>query len=102
MIPFQFDGRIQPDMPVMEGILVMGEGNPGALTVLSQLLGGKNADEVTFAEGYTDICRLDEQRIYGSDIWVGYKDVCAEDIKEFRKLIRTGRVRQEINELIAD
>lgn len=63
----------------------MGDGNIGALTVMIQLLklGG---------EGVLAALALDSLGVYGSDIWVMYKDECDEDIRKLiERLLNGGR-----------
>lgn len=57
-----------------EIVVKMCDGNPGACRVLLDLL-----DEPTF-EGVGCILNLDSLEIYGSDIWLAYKDVCGQNI----------------------
>ena len=56
---------------------IMSEGNPGALSVICQIL---QADPL---EGFMTLLNLDDMNIRGSQIWLGYKDHCREDIKLF-------------------
>jgi len=65
---------------VKDLIFIMSEENPGALSVLYKLLENPM--------GITDILHLDDMNIRGSQIWVGYKDHCYEDIEKFRDSIR--------------
>jgi len=76
--------RIQPTDTLQEGIVKMVDGNPGAVTVCVELLkfneriqpeGGKMG-------GMVYILALDEFEIYGSRIWMLFKDVCGEDIRK--------------------
>jgi len=65
---------------VMETIIIMSEGNPGAITVLVQLLEDKE-------KGLFYILRLDDMNIRGTQIWIGYKDYCKQDIENFKTAI---------------
>lgn len=58
-------------------LMVMSEGNPGALSVLFQTAERGCFNEVAF--------NLLEQDIVGSDIWIQYKDIHKEDIEAFCK-----------------
>ena len=53
----------------------MAEGNPGAASVIGKIM--RNPD------GLFALMGLDDMNIRGSQIWVGYKDHCNEDIDEF-------------------
>ena len=54
--------------------ILMCEGNPGALSVIMQLIQSEN----TIA-----LLNLDDMNIRGTQIWIGYKDYCGEDINKF-------------------
>jgi hypothetical protein len=69
---------------VMELMFKMSEGNPGAMSVLMQIL--QNSEDVL------TILDLDDMNIRGSQIWVGFKDYCGEDIDKF---IAAARKRDE-------
>jgi len=57
------------------------EGNPGAATVIAELL------KPEWEDGMMKLLHLDDMNIRGSQIWVGYKDYCGEDINAFREAI---------------
>lgn len=61
---------------VQDIIFKMSEGNPGAITVLAQVL--KKSDS-----GIFQILSLDDMNIRGPQIWVAYKDHCGEDLDKF-------------------
>ena len=65
----------------MDTMVVMSEGNPGALSVLAELM---KSDELAMI----DILHLDDMNIRGWQIWVGYKDHCGEDLSKFRQCIK--------------
>lgn len=63
-------------------ILAMIEGNMGAANVLSQV-GEKHG-----FEGLIDvIADLDDMNIRGTQIWIGYKDYCGEDLESFMESV---------------
>ena len=68
--------RVQLQMSMPEVIFSLTEGNPGAVRVLCELLQGGN--------GIMDLLLCDTKRLYGSQIWVCYKDICGENIERFR------------------
>lgn len=78
-------------------ITKMSEGNPGAITVLMGLL--KGAPENVFL-----VLDLDTLGVYGSRIWMLYKDVCKEDMEIMRSLLfrwQTGKFTEhQINHAI--
>jgi len=80
----------------MQLLLKMSEGNPGAATVLSDMMkGGTN--------GFFAILGLDDMNIRGSQIWVGYKDHCGMDMDRFIQAIknRDAAMVDKINEVCA-
>lgn len=91
------DNRIKdPKTSLADVITTMAEGNPGALSVCMQLCGGDKKDDTTIAEGWMDILRLDDQHVYGSRMWVLYKDVCKQDIEATKKIIRAYKAEEEL------
>ena len=67
----------------------MSQGNPGALTVLVQLLEQTPIiDPDALLKGLGSILALDTLGIRGSEIWILYKDVCGESIIEVLLLLR--------------
>jgi hypothetical protein len=67
---------------VMVMMLKMAEGNPGAITAMSELM-RRGADGGVF-----DILSLDDMNIRGTQIWVGYSDYCGKDIEKFAQCIK--------------
>ena len=55
----------------------MSEGNPGGMTVLMKIF------EADMNAGIMTILGLDDMNIWGSQIWVGYKDHCGENLEKF-------------------
>lgn len=84
--------KINLDMSFMEMIMVMGEGNPGAITVLANMM---KDDPIM---GPLRILHLDHYEIRGSKLWMLYKDCCGQDLeKMYRTLdfLRGGAYSQE-------
>jgi len=63
-------------------IMQMGEGNPGAIRVLMELM---KADQI---DGFMRLLDLDDMNIRGSQVWLGYKDHCGEDMDTFMAAVR--------------
>lgn len=61
----------------------LADGNPGALTVVSKL-------------NWVDLIALDKTMIRSSMIWVGFKDICKEDIKEFKKKLHNNTLQDAV------
>jgi len=74
--------RIEMTDTEIDAFIKMAEGNPGAATVLTDLLNkGGIIDPQLFAGGLGAILLLDTFGIYGSQIWMLYKDVCKGNLK---------------------
>jgi hypothetical protein len=71
--------RINLEMSFLDGIIVMAEGNPGALTAIAELTKlSPKVDPQSYLGMWTPLLSLDGDGIYGSDIWLLYKDVCKQ------------------------
>ncbi len=84
--------KINLDMSFMQMIMVMGEGNPGAITVLANMM---NDDPIM---GPIRILHLDHYEIRGSKLWMLFKDCCGQNLeKMYRTLdfLRGGAYTQE-------
>lgn len=87
--------RLNLGMSLVEAGVVMAEGNPGALTAIRALMEyGTDATVI-------DLAHLDDMEIYGSHIWVGYKDICKFDAELFREKIRDHSIKEELDNLPA-
>ena len=73
--------KITPNMDFMDMMMVMSEGNPGALTVLMQIL---QDDPVV---GFVRILTLDHFDIRGPKVWQLWKDCSGQDKKRFYNTI---------------
>lgn len=82
--------RITLKSTVVDAIVAMSDGNPGALTALSEI--------AKTPMGFIDICHLDDAEIYGSDIWVGYKNVCDYDVEKMIAMARNRTLKKAIEE----
>lgn len=81
--------RIELHHSVLDIVMAMSEGNPGAVTVLTHMIkNGANVDPDDFMGGLGAILGLDSHDIYGSDIWILYKDVCGESLVRVLTLLR--------------
>ena len=85
--------RLNMKMTLGETYTVMAEGNPGAMTAMTELV----KDDPSF--GLIYLAHLDDMEIYGAHIWVGYKDICKFDVDMFRKKILDHSIKDEINDL---
>ena len=76
----------------MDMLLLISEGNPGAATVLAQLMKEDN--------GILLVLGLDDMNIRGTQIWIGFKDYCKNDMKRFAECIlkREAGMIEKINQ----
>jgi hypothetical protein len=72
--------EIDMKMSTMDMLMLMSEGNPGALNVLAQIVRGD-------PNGFITILNLDDMNIRGTQIWVGFKDYCGSDMEKFKTLV---------------
>jgi hypothetical protein len=81
--------RIGMDDTVMDIIVKMSGGNPGAMTVLVRMYKeGGMVDPDDFMGGLGSILGLDTADIYEDRIWMLYKDVCGENLVTMLGLLR--------------
>jgi hypothetical protein len=77
--PRNHQERITLDDNVMSIVMKLSDGNPGAVTVCVQLMSDRN-DPDCFLGPLGNFLSLDTHGIYGSDIWVLFKNVCDQRI----------------------
>lgn len=73
---------IRPDASLIEVVQIMSEGNPGAIRVMVEILRKLLAEK-----GIALILALDDMNIRGTQIWIGYKDHCHENVDEFIRIV---------------
>ncbi len=81
--------RIQLTDNIQSACVKIVEGNPGALSVCVSLL--KEGDEIdphSVLGGLGQLLALDTEKIYGSRIWMLYKDVCRQDLVKTIAVLR--------------
>ena len=82
--------RLNLNMSVREIVTVLArEGdtdgyNPGALSVLMQIVSLKDPGDILAA-----LLMIDIHEIYGSKLWIVYKDRCGEDITRTLEYLRS-------------
>ena len=83
------DCRIKLDDSTLDAITKLSEGNPGAINVMMRALKeGGDIDPDSFAGGFGVLLSLDSYSIYGSRIWMLYKDVCGTNLAEMQAVLR--------------
>ena len=67
-------------MTLLDTIVLLSEGNPGALRVL--------ADLAREDHGFMRVLDVDDMNMRGPQIWVAFKDHCKQDMKTFSKALQ--------------
>lgn len=81
--------KINGNDSTMEALLKMSDGNPGAISVLMQIIEKAESIDPQGAMGGTGaVLMMDTCEIYGADIWMLYKDVCGEDLTKTIGILR--------------
>lgn len=82
--------RIKLEMTVKEAIVAMADGNPGAISVMAGILKeGPIIDPD--CESFFHILGLDSLGIYGSQIWVLFKDLCEQSYLNLLTVLRANQ-----------
>lgn len=69
--------KLTLDTSVKDAIIIMSEGNPGAINVMMSLL---NAD---YDVGVLLLLDMDDMNLRGSRIWIAFKDHCGSNLAKF-------------------
>ena len=73
----------------MDVIIKLAEGNPGAVNVLCMILKEQESiDQDSSLMGVLGLLMFDTLGIYGSRIWMLYKDVCDSNISQVLGILR--------------
>jgi hypothetical protein len=84
-------------------VMKMSNGNPGAITVISQLFKEESKiDPDSALAPFGTILSLDAMGIYADKIWILYKNVCSSNIIRLVALIRANQLGFISNETIED
>jgi len=75
-------------MTTQDVVLTLVEGNPGALRVCLEILADNTTDLDNSLGGFGVLLSLDTLHIYGSRIWMLYKDVCKQNISNVLAVLR--------------
>jgi hypothetical protein len=69
--------KLTVDMTVLQVLVEMAEGNPGAASVLAKMTSADPDNAIL------SVFKLDDMNIRGAQIWAGYKDFAKKDIAVF-------------------
>jgi hypothetical protein len=87
--------RLKLDMSLMDIIMILSEGNPGAVSVLAQII--KEAPKIDPQDAFGGLgclLALDTHGIFGPRIWMLYKDVCNQDLTSMLAILRADQLGQ--------
>lgn len=85
----QTNNRIKLNDSIKDIILKMSDGVPGAIEVLVRLWKyGSAHDPENMLKGLAPILALDTLGLYGSSIWLLYKDNCRQDLGKMIAVLR--------------
>ena len=72
---------------IKDVVVKMSDGNPGAITVMMSILkDGRDIDPYT--EPGMHLLNLDDLELYGSRIWLLYKDLCGQSLAATMGMLR--------------
>jgi hypothetical protein len=81
------------DTTPMDIMVMLAEGNPGAASVLGKMFHeGEAIDPDSMLGGMSGLFALDTLGIYGSHIWVLYKDICGQNLVRMLGLLRANQL----------
>lgn len=81
--------RLKLEMGLNDMLFALGEGNPGAITVMmDSIKENKSIDPDNWAGPLGMILNLDMCGVYGSRIWGLYKRVCGERLPQTAAVLR--------------
>lgn len=88
----RYDGhksRIEITDTLINVVTKITDGNPGAIRVCLEIYQhGNEIDSLAWHGGLVSLLELDSIGIYGSRIWMLYKDVCKESIEDTIAMLR--------------
>jgi len=85
--PHKHKERIELSDSMMNIMMKLSDGNPGGLNVCMQLLQSKHDPDSIFG-GLGNLLALDTHGIYGSNVWILFKDCCSSSILNVVTVLR--------------
>lgn len=80
---------------MQECIIIIAEGNPGAVTAMMHIIAEKpKIDPDAFDGGALFPLDMDQYGFYGSQIWILWKDVCKQEAINLIALLRANQLGQ--------
>lgn len=85
--------RIDLTDSAMSAVMKLAEGNPGAITAIMKMMERAQSIDPDSAFGsFGPLFSLDRMGIYGSRIWILWKDVCGHDALRVETLFRAAQL----------
>ncbi|MCD6323260.1 MAG: hypothetical protein J7L77_09575 [Clostridiales bacterium] len=95
-MPTQDDRITALSATPIEVVTALSDGNPGAISVLIQIINKGMEDFLSL------LLLFDTHNIYGSSIWIAYKDYAKEDIDVLLEALKDCDKRSEMIKVILD
>lgn len=87
--------RITLEMNLMQAVVALAEGNPGAVSAIMELANSAEHIDPDNAFGALGpLLSLDTHGIYGSRIWMLYSDVCKKNVRDAHAVLRAIQLGQ--------
>ena len=84
--------RLTIDMTYKDMVMAMCDGNPGCINVLMALATETpEVDKASALGAFGPITMMDEWGIYGSKVWVFFKDLCGQELWKVIGLTRAAQ-----------
>ena len=84
--------RCALSMSIMDCVVAMSEGNPGAVTVLCESIKKSPKIDPDAAFPIMVMLSLDTLGLYGSQIWILYKDICGSSMVNLCAILRADQL----------
>lgn len=94
--------RIKLTDSIMDIVVKMSDGNPGAMSALMEMLKPNNIDPDNIMGGLGAILGLDTYGIYGTDIYILYSDICERKLPKMLAVLRACQLGLFDNNTLAD
>jgi len=89
----EYNCRIEIDMPMSEAIMAVVEGNPGAMRVAMEMVKiNEQVDPLDVMGPWGPLLHIDMVGIYGSRLWMLYKDVCNQNVINTLAVLRANQL----------
>lgn len=82
------NSRLDLDKSMIENIIELSDGNPGALVAMQKLVNSTIDKDAKILKGLNVLMDLDSAGIYGTDIYVLFNDICHSVVLDVMTLLR--------------